>query len=85
VRSDIGRARTNMHHCKRCALRRLSWSKSFEPPPLLDCSSASFGQKAVTILRTPSSETFPMFNANDAIEHLRSGKARYRVVLVNDL
>jgi uncharacterized zinc-type alcohol dehydrogenase-like protein len=39
----------------------------------------------VTILRTPSSETFPMSRANDAIEHLRSGKARNRVVLVNDL
>jgi len=26
-----------------------------------------------------------MSHANDAIEHLRSGKARYRVVLTNDL
>ena len=33
----------------------------------------------------PTTETFPMSKANDAIEHLRSGKARYRVVLVNDL
>jgi len=33
----------------------------------------------------PTTETFPMSRANDAIEHLRSGKARYRVVLVNDL
>ena len=33
----------------------------------------------------PTTESFPMSRANDAIEHLRSGKARYRVVLVNDL
>jgi uncharacterized zinc-type alcohol dehydrogenase-like protein len=29
-------------------------------------------------------ETFPMSKINDAIEHLESGKARYRVVLRND-
>ena len=34
---------------------------------------------------TPTTETFPMSRANEALEHLRSGKARYRVVLVNDL
>ena len=33
----------------------------------------------------PTTETFPMSRVNDALEHLRSGKARYRVVLVNDL
>lgn len=33
----------------------------------------------------PTTETFPMSQANDAIEHLRSGKARYRIVLTNDL
>jgi uncharacterized zinc-type alcohol dehydrogenase-like protein len=33
----------------------------------------------------PTTETFPMSKANEAIEHLRSGKARYRVVLTNDL
>jgi uncharacterized zinc-type alcohol dehydrogenase-like protein len=33
----------------------------------------------------PTTETFPMSQANAAIEHLRSGKARYRVVLTNDL
>ncbi len=32
----------------------------------------------------PVIETFPMSKVNDALEHLRSGKARYRVVLVND-
>jgi D-arabinose 1-dehydrogenase-like Zn-dependent alcohol dehydrogenase len=33
----------------------------------------------------PTTETFPMTRANDALEHLRSGKARYRIVLTNDL
>jgi len=33
----------------------------------------------------PVTETFPMSRANEAFEHLRSGKARYRIVLVNDL
>jgi uncharacterized zinc-type alcohol dehydrogenase-like protein len=30
-------------------------------------------------------ETFKMSQANEALEHLRAGKARYRIVLVNDL
>ncbi|MDX2175589.1 MAG: NAD(P)-dependent alcohol dehydrogenase [Candidatus Sumerlaeia bacterium] len=30
-------------------------------------------------------EHFPMSKANDAFEHLKSGKARYRIVLANDL
>ncbi len=33
----------------------------------------------------PVTETFPMSKVNDAFEHLRAGKARYRIVLVNDL
>jgi len=33
----------------------------------------------------PIVETFPMSKVNDALERLRSGKARYRVVLVNDI
>src|SRR5262249_27345422 len=32
----------------------------------------------------PMVEYFPMSKVNDAFEHLRSGKARYRVVLVSD-
>ncbi|MEO8205982.1 MAG: NAD(P)-dependent alcohol dehydrogenase [Chthoniobacterales bacterium] len=32
----------------------------------------------------PITENFPMAKVNDALEHLRSGKARYRIVLVND-
>ena len=32
----------------------------------------------------PVSETFPMSKVNDALEKLRSGKPRYRIVLEND-
>ncbi len=32
----------------------------------------------------PTIETFPMSRANDALEHLRAGKARYRIVLETD-
>lgn len=32
----------------------------------------------------PIIEKFPMSRVNDAMEHLRSGKARYRIVLEND-
>jgi len=33
----------------------------------------------------PTIEIFPMTRVNDAFEHLRAGKARYRIVLENDL
>jgi uncharacterized zinc-type alcohol dehydrogenase-like protein len=33
----------------------------------------------------PITETYPMSKVNDAVERLRSGKARYRIVLVNDI
>ncbi len=33
----------------------------------------------------PTTETFPLSRVNEALEHLRSGQARYRVVLKNDL
>ncbi|MCB1224755.1 MAG: NAD(P)-dependent alcohol dehydrogenase [Verrucomicrobiales bacterium] len=33
----------------------------------------------------PVTEHFPLSRVNDALEHLRSGKARYRIVLENDL
>ena len=32
----------------------------------------------------PMIESFPMRRINDALDHLRAGKARYRVVLTND-
>jgi uncharacterized zinc-type alcohol dehydrogenase-like protein len=31
----------------------------------------------------PIAETFPISKVNDALEHLRAGKARYRIVLAN--
>jgi uncharacterized zinc-type alcohol dehydrogenase-like protein len=33
----------------------------------------------------PVIERFPMSRVNDALEHLRAGKARYRIVLENDI
>jgi D-arabinose 1-dehydrogenase-like Zn-dependent alcohol dehydrogenase len=33
----------------------------------------------------PVVETFPMSKVNDALEHLCSGKARYRIVLTNPI
>jgi uncharacterized zinc-type alcohol dehydrogenase-like protein len=33
----------------------------------------------------PVTEEFPMSKANDALAHLEAGKARYRIVLKNDL
>jgi uncharacterized zinc-type alcohol dehydrogenase-like protein len=33
----------------------------------------------------PITEAFPLSKVNDALERLRSGKARYRIVLINDL
>jgi uncharacterized zinc-type alcohol dehydrogenase-like protein len=33
----------------------------------------------------PVTETFPMSRVNEALEHLRAGQARYRIVLSNDL
>lgn len=33
----------------------------------------------------PVTETFPMSKVNEAMDHLRAGKARYRIVLVNDI
>ena len=33
----------------------------------------------------PTTEVFPMSQANEALDHLRAGKARYRVVLTYDL
>jgi uncharacterized zinc-type alcohol dehydrogenase-like protein len=33
----------------------------------------------------PITEEYPMSRVNEAFEHLRAGKARYRIVLVNDI
>ena len=34
---------------------------------------------------SPVTEEFPMSRANEALAHLEAGKARYRIVLKNDL
>ena len=34
---------------------------------------------------TPMTEVFPMSKVNEALDHLRAGKARYRIVLQNDI
>jgi uncharacterized zinc-type alcohol dehydrogenase-like protein len=33
----------------------------------------------------PVTEFFPMSKVNEAMDHLRAGKARYRIVLENDM
>ena len=33
----------------------------------------------------PVTENFPLSRVNEALEHLRAGQARYRIVLSNDL
>jgi uncharacterized zinc-type alcohol dehydrogenase-like protein len=49
-------------------------------PTAMDSMLAFSGRHSVA----PITETFPMSKVNEAIECLRSGKARYRIVLVND-
>src|SRR5262249_55350829 len=49
-------------------------------PTAIDSMLAFSARHAVA----PVVEFFPMSKANDALERLRSGKARYRIVLAND-
>jgi len=49
-------------------------------PTAIDQMLAFSGRHSVA----PVVEYFPMSKVNDALEHLRSGKARYRIVLIND-
>ena len=59
--------------------------KSFGGSPL--GSPATMGSMLEFAARhgiEPVTETFPMSKVNDAFERLRSGKARYRIVLEND-
>jgi uncharacterized zinc-type alcohol dehydrogenase-like protein len=49
-------------------------------PTVMDRMLAFSARHAIA----PVVETFPMSKVNDALEHLRSGKARYRIVLTND-
>jgi alcohol/geraniol dehydrogenase (NADP+) len=50
-------------------------------PSVLDQMLAFSARHAIA----PVVESFPMSKLNDALERLRSGKARYRIVLANDL
>lgn len=63
----------------------LSWQKSLSasptPSPTLLARMLEFSARHQIL---PQVERFPMSRVNDAIEHLRSGRARYRVVLDAD-
>lgn len=63
----------------------LSWQKSLSasptPSPTLLARMLEFSARHQIL---PQVERFPMSRVNEAVEHLRSGKARYRVVLDAD-
>jgi len=63
----------------------LSWQRSLSasptPPPALLARMLDFAARHQIL---PHVERFAMSRVNEAIEHLRSGKARYRVVLDAD-
>jgi uncharacterized zinc-type alcohol dehydrogenase-like protein len=63
----------------------LSWQKSLSasptPSPTMLSRMLDFSARHQVL---PQVERFPMSRVNDAIEHLRSGRARYRVVLDAD-
>jgi len=50
-------------------------------PTAIDAMLAFSARHAIA----PVTETFPMSKVNEALDHLRSGKARYRIVLENGL
>lgn len=50
-------------------------------PTALDCMLAFCARHSIA----PITEEFPLSKINDAMERLRSGKAHYRIVLINDL
>src|SRR5207248_2890872 len=53
---------------------------AYRQPPAIDSMLAFSARHSVA----PVVEYFPMSKANDALERLRSGRARYRIVLIND-
>ena len=60
--------------------------RSFSGSPLgSPVTTASMLDFAARHKIAPTTEHFPMSKINDAIERLKSGKARYRIVLENDL
>ena len=42
-------------------------------------------RRAFVPQKTSSRESFKMSEINEAFEHLKAGKARYRIVLTNDI
>jgi uncharacterized zinc-type alcohol dehydrogenase-like protein len=60
--------------------------RSFSGSPLgSPVTTATMLDFAVRHNIAPTTEFFPMSKINDAFDHLKSGKARYRIVLENDL
>lgn len=59
-----------------------SLSGSPTGPPAVSSRMAEFCARHTI---RPVCEVFPMSKANEALEHLHAGKARYRIVLENDL
>jgi len=68
------------------AFALIGGQKSISGSPL---GSPSTTAKMITFCArhgiAPTIETFPMSRVNEALEHLRAGKARYRIVLENDI
>ncbi|MEA3211125.1 MAG: alcohol/geraniol dehydrogenase [Chthoniobacter sp.] len=67
------------------AFPMLAGQKSFSGSPL--GSPATVSRMLEFCARhaiEPTTESFPMSKINDAFEHLKSGQARYRIVLEND-
>ena len=64
----------------------LGGQKSIGGSPLgSPATTATMLDFAVRKAIAPVTETFPLSKVNDALDRLRSGKARYRLVLKNDL
>jgi uncharacterized zinc-type alcohol dehydrogenase-like protein len=61
--------------------KQLSVGSSPVGPPVVIRQMLNFAARHKV---APVNEHFPMSKVNDAFEHLKSGKARYRVVLEND-
>ena len=45
----------------------------------------AFTSRAISVKRFLTLLSFPMSRVNEALAHLEAGKARYRIVLENDL
>jgi uncharacterized zinc-type alcohol dehydrogenase-like protein len=68
------------------AFPMLSGQRSFSGSPLgSPATTATMLDFCARHRIEPTTEFFPMSKVNDAFEHLKSGKARYRIVLKNDL